>query len=255
MITAAELREQLRELGVRRGGVLLVHTSFRAVGAVEGGPLGLIAALGDVLGAEGTLVMPTMTDGRQVFDPATTPSVDMGVVAELFWRQPGVLRSTHPGASFAARGPHAAAITAVQPLEPPHGHDSPVGRVFDLEGQVLLLGVHHSESTTVHLAESLAGVPYSIAHPCVVDGSAGPRTVEIAEPDHCCMGFRKLDEWLDERGLQQRGLVGRAECRLANSSAIVEVAREHLGANPLVFLCAQGVGCDECDRARRSIRA
>src|SRR5712664_681174 len=150
--------EQLRSLGARDGGVLLVHTSFRAVRPVEGGPLGVVEALLRALGPRGTLVMPTMTDGESVFDPRTTPSQGMGVVAELFWRQPGVIRSTHPGGSFAARGPLAAAICAPQPLSPPHGPDSLVGRVYDLGGQVLLLGVGHSENTTLHLAEALADV-------------------------------------------------------------------------------------------------
>lgn len=167
---------QLRALGVRRGGVLLVHTSFRAVRPVEGGPMALIEALKDALGPEGTLVMPTMTDGESPFDPARTPTWQMGITAELFWRRPGVRRSGHPGGSFAAAGPHAEEICAPQPLSPPHGPDSPVGRVHDLDGQVLLLGVGHSESTTLHLAEAVACVPYSIAHPTVVvvDGRRRP---------------------------------------------------------------------------------
>ncbi|MGA9524077.1 MAG: AAC(3) family N-acetyltransferase, partial [Myxococcaceae bacterium] len=134
------IEEQLRALGVREGGVLLVHTSFRAVRPVEGGPLGLIRALRAALGPAGTLVMPTMSDGASVFDPRSTPTEGMGITAELFWRQPGVLRSTHPGGSFAAEGPLAERICAPQPLSPPHGLDSPVGRVFELDGQVLLLG-------------------------------------------------------------------------------------------------------------------
>src|SRR5262245_53031758 len=95
---------QLRDLGARRGDVLLVHTSFRAVRPIERGPHALIDALRDAIGREGTLVMPTMTDGESVFDPASTPTLDMGIVAETFWREPGVVRSTHPGASFAAEG-------------------------------------------------------------------------------------------------------------------------------------------------------
>src|SRR4051812_25084356 len=161
----SELSEQLRALGVRTGGVLLVHTSFRAVRPVEGGPLGLIAALRDAIGEAGTLVMPAMTDGAAPYDPASTRTCDMGITAELFWRQPGVVRSDHPGASFAAAGPRAEEICATQPLSPPHGPDSPVGRVHALAGQVLLLGVGHSESTTLHLAEALANVPYSVEHP------------------------------------------------------------------------------------------
>jgi aminoglycoside 3-N-acetyltransferase len=167
VVSEDKLEEELRDLGIREGGVLLVHTSFREVRPVQGGPLGLIRALRGALGPAGTLVMPTMTDGATVFDPHSTPTSGMGITAELFWRQPGVVRSTHAGGSFAAVGPLAAPICARQPLSPPHGSDSPVGRVHDFDGQVLLLGVEHSENTTLHLAEALAPVPYSISHPCV----------------------------------------------------------------------------------------
>lgn len=248
------LEAQLSALGVEEGGVLLVHTSFRAVRPVEGGPLGLIRALQAVLGPGGTLVMPTMTDGESVFDPRKTPTTDMGVVAETFWRQPGVLRSTHPGGSFAAAGPRAAAICAEQPLSPPHGPDSPVGRVHDLGGQVLLLGVTHSEDTTLHLAEAIARVPYSVSHPTVVVVDGKPKSVLIAETDHCCRGFRAADAWLRARGAQREGRVGNAEARLASARDIVEVALFQLRRDPLVFLCAPSAGCDECDAARASVR-
>jgi aminoglycoside 3-N-acetyltransferase len=245
--------DELRALGVREGGVLLVHTSFCAVRPVEGGPLGLIAALRGALGPEGTLVMPAMTDGQTVFDPASTPTVDMGVTAELFWRQPGVLRSTHPGASFAAQGPHAARICEPQPLAPPHGPDSPVGRVHELAGQVLLLGVDHSESTTLHLAEAIAGVPYSVSHPCVVVIDGAARTIPIAETDHCCERFRLANAWLRARGVQREGKVGGADARLCDARDLVDVVLERLRADPLVFLCPADAGCEECDRARASI--
>lgn len=247
----AQLTDELRALGVRRGGVLLVHTSFRAVRPVEGGPAGLVAALRAALGPEGTLVMPTMTDGESVFDPATTPSVGMGIVAETFWRMPGVVRSTHPGGSFAASGPHAERICAPQPLSPPHGPVSPPGRVLDLDGQVLLLGVTHGENTTLHVAEAIAGVPYAIEHPCVVAGAGGEvETVLVAETDHCCRNFAKLDAWLG--GRQRTGRVGSAEAKLVASRDVVEVAVARLRADPLVFLCEPDAECEECALARAS---
>ena len=248
MTTIDELSIQLRFLGVRTGGVLLVHTAFKSVGPVEGGPLGLIAALRAAVGPNGTLVMPTMTSGEDVFDPRTTPTADMGITAETFWRQPRVLRSAHPGGSFAAEGPRAEYICQPQPLSPPHGANSPVGRVHELGGQVLLLGVTHSEDTTLHLAEDLAHVPYSVSHPTVV----GPGRIElIAETDHCCRGFRKVDAWLQN---QRSGKVGNADARLADSRELVEVALEHLKHDPLVFLCTENSGCDECDLAHASAR-
>jgi aminoglycoside 3-N-acetyltransferase len=251
-VSVSRLGEQLRDLGVKRGGVLLVHTSFRAVRPVEGGPLGLIAALRLALGEGGTLVMPTMTDGQTVFDPRITPSLDMGATAELFWRQPGVLRSTHPGASFAAVGPLAERVCRPQPLSPPHGLDSPVGHVYEADGQVLLLGVGHSENTTLHLAESMANVPYSVTHPCVVELEGVARTLLIAETDHCCRGFQQVDAWLTQRELQRAGRVGSAHATLCRSQDVVATACDELLADPLVFLCEPKQACDECDRARAS---
>lgn len=247
-----ELTLQLARLGVRRGSVLEVHTSFRAVGPVEGGPAGLIEALTRAVGPDGTVVMPTMTDGETVFDPRTTPTVDMGITAETFWRMPGVCRSTHPGGSFAARGRHAEHICSPQPLEPPHGPVSPPGRVHELGGQVLLLGVTHSESTILHVAESIAHVPYGISYPCVVEEDGRAVRKLVRETDHCCIGFRKLDVWLDARSLQREGPVGNAHAKLADARDVVRVAVEHLTKEPLVFLCEAG-HCSECDAARASV--
>jgi aminoglycoside 3-N-acetyltransferase len=243
------IRDQLLALGVRRGGVLVVHTSFRAVRPVEGGPLGLIAALRDALGREGTLVMPAMTDGETPFDPRMTPTHAMGIVAETFWRQPGVVRSTHPGGSFAAIGPYAGQICAPQPLSPPHGVDSPPGRVHALGGQVLLLGVTHSENTMLHVAESIAHVPYSIEYATRL---ATGELAMIAEPDHCCRGFNKLSAWLGNR--ERRGPVGGGQAILVESRDVVATAVAHLRRDPLVFLCAPEAGCAECDHARASVR-
>jgi aminoglycoside 3-N-acetyltransferase len=105
-ISRAEIVAQLRSLGVAAGGVLLVHSSFRAVRPVEDGPRGLILALLDALGPRGTLVMPSWTgDDDAPFDPCSTvASPDLGIVAETFRQRPGVVRSTHPFA-FAAAGP------------------------------------------------------------------------------------------------------------------------------------------------------
>jgi aminoglycoside 3-N-acetyltransferase len=253
---AGRLTHQLRQLGVQHGGTLVVHTSFRAVRPVERGPIGLIEALRRAVGAEGTLVMPTMSGSRrpEPFDPTATPTRNMGVVAETFWRLPGVLRSDHPTSSFAAAGPGAATITGPQPLEPVHGSDSPIGRVHQRDGQVLLLGVGHDvNTTTIHLAETLAGVPYGVEKWCtaLVDGLLA--RLAYRETDHCCRNFAKVGEWLTERGLQTVGPVGSAAASLMRSCDVVEVAVERLKENPTVFLCPRDSGCADCDTAWRSV--
>jgi aminoglycoside N3'-acetyltransferase len=243
---------QLAELGVTPGATLLVHTAFSRVGPVADGPAGLIAALQRALGPEGTLVMPSMTDDdEQPFDPLTTPCRHLGIVADTFWRQPDAMRSASPHA-FAARGPHAARITAPHPIDFPHGPDSPVGRVYDLDGQVLLLGIDHTANTTIHLAEYLGGARYRRAKSAVALRDGHVVYIHYGEIDHCCQNFSLADAWLDAHGLQRRGRVGDAEARLVRSRDLVEVVVAQVRADETVFLHSKGVD-EECDEARLSL--
>jgi len=255
-LSQAEVSAQLRTLGVRRGGVLLVHTSFRAVRPIEGGPAGLIAALCGALGSEGTLVMPSWSGlDDEPFDVRTTPSADdLGVVAQTFWRLPGVRRSDHFHA-FAALGPQAEAITADPLPLPPHIAASPVGRVHDLNGQVLLLGVGHDANTTLHLAELLASVPYRTPSYCTILENGRPVRVHYGENNHCCVRFELADEWLRGAGRQSEGQVGHAHARLADARDIIALAVERLAADPLLFLHPPEAGCAECVEARQSALA
>jgi aminoglycoside 3-N-acetyltransferase len=234
------------------GDVLIVHSAFSKVRPIAGGPLGLIEALGTVLGPTGTLVMPSMSDiDDEPFQPDATPCMGMGIVAETFWRLPGVRRSDSPHA-FAARGRHAARITAPHPIDVPHGLDSPVGRTYELDARVLLLGVGHDANTTVHLAENLAAVRYRIHKYSMAKVNGQRVRVDYSEVDHCCANFAQLDGWLDAENAQRRGMVGHAEARLASARDIVRVALARLAESETAFLHAKGV-CDECDEARASL--
>jgi aminoglycoside 3-N-acetyltransferase len=245
-----ELTRQLGALGVEPGGVLLVHAAFSKVAPIEGGPGGLVAALLAVLGERGTLVMPSMCDDDDTpFDRGRSSCRALGVLADTFWQMPGVLRSDSPHA-FAAIGPQAARITRPHPVDVPHGLNSPPGRVYELDGQVLLLGVGHDADTTIHVAENLAGVRYRLPKHATVMENGRPKRYEYGETDHCCERFALLDEWLGQR--QRRGIVGGAEARLARSRDIVAAALEHLRADQTVFLHPAGGPCRECNEARAS---
>lgn len=249
----AMLIEQLRTLGVAAGQVLLLHASFRAVRPVERGPRGVLDAVLEVLGREGTLLMPSWTGNDEApFDAATTPvAADLGALAETFRRMPGVRRSAHPFA-FAACGPRAEEIvTGPLPL-PPHGTGSPVDQVHALDGWVLLLGVGHDANTTLHLAELLAGVPYRLTKTCTVLRDGVPVRLEYAENDHCCRRFDLADGWLRSAGLQSEGTVGHAHARLFRSRDVVRAAIAQLERDPLLFLHAVEERCAECDEARAS---
>ena len=268
----------LHALGVRPGGVLLMHSSYSSVGFVPGGPQAVVQAVLDALGPDGTLVVPTHTSDNsdpagwsrppvpddwwaQIraeapgFDPARTPASQyMGVLPETVRTWPGARRSGHPQVSFAAVGPRAAEITAPHPVDVPHGPDSPPGRVHALGGQILLLGVGHDANTTVHLGELLAGARYRRPAHSTVLRDGRPVRVEYGENDCCCERFALVDGWLDADGKQRRGTVGHADARLARARDVVAAVVARLRENETTFLHPFGVDA-ECDEARASVPA
>jgi aminoglycoside N3'-acetyltransferase len=211
----------------------------------------LIAALLDALTDMGTLVMPSWTgEDDQPFNPRSSPAAgELGIVADLFWRDAGAQRSDHPFA-FAAKGPHAVHITSGALPLPPHNLDSPVGRVCEFDGQILLLGVGQGANTTLHLVETMAGVPYGIPKHCTVFENGRAVRRDYFENDHCRDRFALAGEWLRSRGLQSQGPVGHTTARLMRSRHVAGVAVEHLARDPLVFLHSPSDGCAECDLAR-----
>ncbi|MEV0492631.1 AAC(3) family N-acetyltransferase [Streptomyces atratus] len=190
----SRLADQLSRLGVERSGVLLVHASMRAVGAVSGGAGAVIGALRDALGDDGTLVVPSFTPensdtspqyrnrvrgltghAREAvrasmppFDPATTAAPSMGRLAETVRLAPGAARSCHPQTSFAALGPLAGKLVAHHRPDCHLGEDSPLACLYDVRAQVLLLGTGFDSCTAFHLGEYRVPTPPRRTYRCVV---------------------------------------------------------------------------------------
>lgn len=246
------LTEQLRALGVPTGAVLLVHTSFSNVGPVPGGPDGFIDALLEVIGPDGTLVMPSWTgEDDEPFDPEESVAPHLGIVAETLRQRPNVVRGGHVF-EVAALGAKAHEVAEVPLVLPPHAPGSGVGRVHDLDGWVLLAGVDHDADTTIHLAELLAGVPYRQPKHFTVERNGEWRRIDYGENDSCCRGFNMAGAWLGSRGLQREGPLGRGRAKLARSRDIVDVVIEELRDDATRFLCAPGT-CEACDESWASV--
>src|SRR5919202_418836 len=183
-LTVESLAEQFAACGLQPGQTVIVHSALSQLGWVVGGPVAVIQALLRVVGSSGTLMMPTQTwknldpgsgvyqdegipeawwpivrEHLPAYDPAITPSSGMGVIAELFRTWPGARRSWHPTRSFAALGPNAEVLTAEHPLTDVFGPASPLGKLYDLDGFILIIGLDHSSNTSLHLAEHVANYP------------------------------------------------------------------------------------------------
>jgi aminoglycoside 3-N-acetyltransferase len=252
--TREGIAADLRALGIQSGEVLLVHSSLSSLGWINGGPVTVIQALQDVLGPEGTLVMPahsgeysdpaewgnppvpqawheTIRRTMPLFDVRRTPTRGMGRIAELFRTWPDVMRSSHPQVSFAACGKQAALVTADHELAYSLGETSPLARVYELDGRVLLLGVGFDRNTSFHLAEYRVPDPplVKVGAPWLRDGAKVWQVFDDVELDDGV--FPEIGQALECEDGVTLGPVRAATCRLFDQRPAVDFAVEWLCSN------------------------
>ena len=182
IILKQDLLNTFKELGMEPGQTVMVHCSLGSLGFVCGGPQVVIEALMEAVGPDGTIMMPSQSwknldpssgvhweepeewwqlirDNWPAYDKAITPTNTMGAVAEMFRRWPGTLRSDHPARSVAAWGKHADYLTKDHDLSNIFGEGSPIAKLYELDGHVLLIGVDYDKNTSLHLADVRAEYP------------------------------------------------------------------------------------------------
>lgn len=176
-VSKEDIEFALRELGLKRGEIVGVHSSLSSFGYVEGGADTVIDALLEVVRREGTIVMPTHSTNLAkvklgskgvaagalwlyqilLYNRKETPC-STGVIPETFRKRKGVMRSLHPVFSVAAIGPKAEEIVEA-------GSENVLKawkKLLGLEGYILLIVVDLGVCTPMHLAEELVVLPERI---------------------------------------------------------------------------------------------
>lgn len=248
MYAKDDLKQQILTLGVKPEDTLLVHSSMKAIGEVEGGADTVLDAFSEVL-APGLLVLPTHT-WRQVnaeypiFDVAHEPSC-VGILTNLFRQRPGVYRSWHPTHSVAALGKNAKEFTqGEEEFDTPCPRQGCWGKLYDRGAKLLFLGAHINRNTIIHGAEEWAKIPNRL--------TAGHQALKIRTPDGRLLerpmrrhaapvpdiskNYGKLETPLFELGLAKRGKIGDAESILIDIVPMIDWTFRFLKQDPDLFL-------------------
>lgn len=246
------IQEDLARLGICPGDMILMHSSYKSLGEVEGGAETFFEAFLEFLGENGTLILPalsfsTVTREQPVFDKAETPSC-VGYLTEYFrTKVPGVVRSLHATHSCCAVGKYAQEVIAGHELDAtPVGEHSPFAKLPKYGGKILMLGCGTRCNTSMHGVEETAEKLYYIdeAHPIeysLRDGQREIRKVSVRhhfyteQGEHIAQRYDRLIPLLE--GDECRvGKVLEAECYLLDAKAVWKKGQDTMEKNPRYFV-------------------
>ncbi|WP_019913343.1 AAC(3) family N-acetyltransferase [Paenibacillus sp. HW567] len=243
--TPASLMEQLLALGIDPQGTLLVHSSLKSIGEVQGGADTVLDVLSGYM-KEGLLVLPTHTwsyinADNPRFSVLESPSC-VGILPELFRKRPGVIRSWHPTHSVAALGDDAAEFTSGGGRwDTPCARGSVYGKLLDRRADIMLLGVDLRRNTFIHGIEEWLDIPGRMTDDHEQLYTLTPEGEELLVPSRRHSGlswsqhFWKVEKVLEEGGALRRGSFGDAAVMLCGTVETTEMLSRMLTADPDLF--------------------
>lgn len=251
MHTKDALTKQLRKMELKHTDTVLIHSSMKAIGEVEGGADCVLDVWQEYF-EEGLLLLPTHTwanvnGDNPVFDPENTESC-VGLLTNLFRSRPGVVRSLHPTHSMAAYGNCAEEYVAGEeycntPCTPGGCYD----RLRSVGGKILLVGVGHERNTFIHSVEEVLNIPNRLADKPMElfvnlpDGSRRKvymRKHYNAQQPHISEDFVKLNQAFLDCGVVRKVQFGDADCLLCDAKGVFEVTRHVLAPDPECLVTA-----------------
>lgn len=152
MLNYEDLLAGFRTIELTSSKIMMVHSSYKALGGVEGGAERVIDALLDFVGPEGTLLFPNFNfqswTESHYFDIRETPS-KMGIIGELARLRGETVRTPHPIYSFAALGKRKMDFAVCNDIEA-YGPNSVFALFHQLNGMILSIGLHWNSTFSMH---------------------------------------------------------------------------------------------------------
>lgn len=254
MYQKRDLLRDLERLQLNPKGTVLVHSSRKAIGVVEGGADTILDAWCEYM-REGLLVFPTHTwdqigEKKQVYDSRKEPSC-VGILPELFRKRPGVVRSLHPTHSVAALGKEADTYTAgEQYRNTPCPRDGCWGKLIDRDAQIVFLGCTLRSNTFIHGVEEWNQIPNRLSswtQPLTIVGADGTRYQIDMHRHHCeacediSQHYDKLEAPFRKLGAIHYGSFGDAKCIVGSARKMNEIASALLQKDQNLFVDARAI--------------
>lgn len=245
MYTKESLLRQLEEAKIPREGTVLMHSSMKSIGQVDGGADTVLDALSDYM-KDGLLVLPAHTwsyinGDNPRFSVEASPSC-VGILTELFRKRPGVIRSLHPTHSVAALGREAADfVEGAERYDTPCHRESPWGKLLDRKATILLVGVDLKRNTFIHGIEEWVDIPGRLTdgHEALVTVLPDGTEIPVPSRRHCGLSwslhFWKVERVLERAGAIRRSRLGDALMWVCDAERLTEVLSAMLRDNPDLF--------------------
>jgi len=239
-----------------------VHSSYRTLSQVDGGPAAIIQALLNTLGPQGNLMLPTfnylLDDSQPYFDPNETPG-KTGIIPEIGRCWPSAVRSLSPTHSVAVIGPEAEWLTKDHLSVRSIGIGSPIDKLAKQGGKVLLLGVGNICNSCVHIGEEYAGIPkapWQFGLPIVKirmpDGTFIQHVMDTSSS--CSTAFGAVELPLRMKGQIRDLRVGSSKWQLMLGQDVINAVLEIVTIKPDILLCSSPT-CVPCQGVRSNMRA
>lgn len=260
-LTREDLAAGFRDAGLEAGDSVIVHSSLRSLGHVAGGADAVLDGLLDAIGPNGNLMLPTFNyttpPPAPCFDPAETPG-RTGIIPETGRKRPEAVRSLHPTHSVAVIGPRADALTRDHLAGRAFGIGSPIDRLVQMGGKVMLIGVGFASNSTVHVAEEHAGIPKApkVAPLPIFDVLMPDGTIIAHKYDaspSCSAAFGAAEYALRRHGQIRDFRVRNGLIQLMLATDVIKRVGEMIAEQPDALLCTWP-GCNPCTGARRNLR-